>query len=229
MAAKIDLLAAVRPPRDTELVAQLRQRIGAILLSDEQTVTRIGYPTLLYKIRSGPGKRLRSTGRLRFYTEDRAPENYLVLRSKLDANGQAVAEDPRAARPERQQGLGARATRCRCETLTTPLEIDKRALKAWLPRTARGSGARASASARPAPRRRAGRFWVRERPAQPRRQPGLRAVRRSAPPPTRRLSDWPGGGVVGIHGTDAARPDPRPRVTRLHPRAQLRTSCSSSG
>ena len=36
MAAEIDLLAAVRAPRDEELVAQLRERIGAILLFGER-------------------------------------------------------------------------------------------------------------------------------------------------------------------------------------------------
>ena len=61
--------------------------LGNEQLSDEHLVTRFGYPTRVFKIRTGPGKRFRSFARLRFYTEDRAPENYLILRSQLDSKG----------------------------------------------------------------------------------------------------------------------------------------------
>ena len=45
-----------------------------------------------------------------------------------------------------------------------------------------------------------GHFWVRAKLRLKNAPPT--ATTRSAPPPTPKLSDWPGGGVVGIHGTD---------------------------
>ena len=75
-------------------------------LSDERLLTRIGYPARNYKIRSGPGKRFRSVGHLRFYTEDRAPENYLVLRSRLDIAGKPWLNIRVPRGTQRQQGLG---------------------------------------------------------------------------------------------------------------------------
>ncbi len=36
------------------------------------------------------------------------------------------------------------------------------------------------------------------------------------------LTDWPGGGVVGIHGTNEPEPDPRAPVPRVYPTAQRR-------
>ena len=43
---------------------------------------------------------------------------------------------------------------------------------------------------------------------------------RSARPPTRTLSDWPGGGVVGHPRHQPAGADPRPPLARLRPRAE---------
>ena len=34
------------------------------------------------------------------------------------------------------------------------------------------------------------------------------------------LTDWPGGGVVGIHGTDRPEPHPGPYLARVHPHAE---------
>jgi len=48
--------------------------LGDERLSDERLLTRIGYPARDYKIRSGPGRRFRSVGRLRFYRGPRPGE-----------------------------------------------------------------------------------------------------------------------------------------------------------
>jgi hypothetical protein len=175
--------------------------LGNERLSDERLVTRFGYPTRLYKVRSGPGRRFRSVGRLRFYTEDRAPENYLILRSQLDLKGRPWLNIRVPRRPNGSKGwVPAGALRMR--TLTTAFEVDKRALKARLTRdgvtiwkSSVGIGARAT----PTP---SGRFWVREGLSNLRGNPayGPFAFGTSA---YSRLSDWPGGGVVGIHGTNA--------------------------
>jgi len=92
-------------------------------LSDERLLTRIGYPARNYKIRSGPGKRFRSVGHLRFYTEDRAPENYLVLRSRLDIAGKPWLNIRVPRRPNGSKGW-VPASSLRMRTLTTAFEVD---------------------------------------------------------------------------------------------------------
>ena len=84
--------------------------------------------------------------------------------------------------------------------LETSLEIDKRALKARLFRDGREvwtSSVGIGASGTPTP---SGRYWIRER---------LTGFNNSVYGPLAfgtaaysRLSDWPGGGVIGIHGTN---------------------------
>ena len=67
--------------------ADAKGKLGHERLSNERTLTRVAYPARIRPIRSGPAKRYRSVGRLSFFTEDRAPEIYLVLRSTRDAKG----------------------------------------------------------------------------------------------------------------------------------------------
>jgi lipoprotein-anchoring transpeptidase ErfK/SrfK len=175
--------------------------LGDEQLSDETTVTRVGFPTRKYKIRSGPATSYHTVGRLRYYTEDQAPENYLVLRSKLGPNGGAWLNIRVPRRPNGSKGwVPARALRMR--TLTTAFEIDKGALKARLFRDGHEiwtSSVGIGAPGTPTP---SGRFWVRER------LPNLGGNSAYGPfafgtAAYSRLSDWPGGGVVGIHGTNA--------------------------
>jgi len=175
--------------------------LGNEQLSDETTVTRFGYPIHKYKIRSGPGSRYRTVGRLHYLTEDRAQETYLILRSKLGPKGGAWLNIRVPRRPNGSTGwVPARALRKR--TVTTAFEIDKSALKARLFKDGHeiwtssiGIGARST----PTP---SGRYWVRERLSNLGGNPayGPFAFGTSA---YSRLSDWPGGGVIGIHGTNA--------------------------
>ena len=192
--AAADAPAPVRPAGATGPLGEER-------LSDEHLLTRIGYPARIYKIRSGPGKRSRSVGRLRFYTEDRAPENYLVLRSRLDLKGKPWLNIRVPRRPNGSKGwVPAGALRMR--TVTTALEVDKRALKARLYENGVvvwTSSVGIGAPSTPTP---SGRFWVRERLSNVGGNPayGPLAFGTAA---YSRLSDWPGGGVIGIHGTNA--------------------------
>ena len=67
----------------------------------------------------------------------------------------------------------------------------------------------------------AGHFWIREKfHVAGTTIYGPAAIGTSAYAPT--LSDWPGGGVVGLHGTNEPEPHPRAPVARLHPPAQPR-------
>jgi lipoprotein-anchoring transpeptidase ErfK/SrfK len=169
-------------------------------LSNERTLTRIGYPTLLYRIRSRPGRQHPVTGKLRFYTEDRAPENYLVLRSTIASNGKPWLQIRVPRRPNGSKGW-VPGPALQIRTLKTQLEIDKSRQTAWLRRDGEKiwrSPVGIGAPGTPTP---AGRFWVRERLRNLGGSPiyGPWAFGTAA---YSTLSDWPGGGVVGIHGTD---------------------------
>ena len=155
----------VRAPAaaDTPSDPAAKGKLGDERLSDEKTLTRIGWPMRIFKVRSGPGTTYRTVDKLRFYTEDGAPENYLVLRSKLDAKKRPWLQIRIPRRPNGSKGWVPRYA-LRMRVRTTSLEIDKGALKARLFDEGREGGPRASGSGRRLPPRpRAGRYWIRER------------------------------------------------------------------
>jgi hypothetical protein len=174
--------------------------LGNERLSDERTVTRFGQPARRYTLRAAPDPGARAVGKLHFWTEDGVPETYLVLRSQLDAAGRAWLQ---VRLPQRPNGGTAWVPDYAFKTLKVSrdwLEVDKRRLRArfyragelrWSARVGIG------APGTPTP---SGRFWIRERLSNAGGNPayGPFAFGTSA---YSRLSDWPGGGVVGIHGT----------------------------
>jgi hypothetical protein len=181
--------------------AGVKGPLGDERLSDERTVSRFGYPQRIYKVRAGPSKRNHTITKLRFYTEDRAPENYLVLRSRLGENGHVWLEIRVPRRPNGTTGWVPRAALGRLETLTTSLEIDKAALKARLFDDGHEiwtSSVGIGASGTPTP---SGRFWIRERLSNLGGNPAYGPLAFGTSNYSR-LSEWPGGGVVGIHGTN---------------------------
>ena len=181
--------------------AGVKGPLGHERLSDERTVTRIGYPTGRWKIRRGPGKDHRTTDKLRFYTEDNAPENYLVLRSTHGTDGKPWLQIRVPKRPNGSKGW-VPAPALRLRTVKTLFELDKSRLKAWLYKDGKKiwrSPVGIGQAATPTP---SGHYWVRERLSNLGGNPayGPFAFGTAA---YSRLSDWPGGGVVGIHGTNA--------------------------
>jgi hypothetical protein len=170
---------------------------AAARLSDERTLSRWAYAERLGWARAAPSADARRVARLRALTEDGHPELYLALRER---DGWVQVRLPR--RPNGSRGWVPRAHLGRLRVVRTALEIDRTRLRARLRRggrviwTARvGIGAPGT----PTP---TGRFYVREKLRGGGGMYGSWAIGTSA---YSRLSDWPGGGVVGIHGTD--RPD----------------------
>jgi hypothetical protein len=171
-------------------------------LSDERTITRFGYPAMRYKVRTGPARRFHTITRLRFYTEDRAPENYLVLRSKVGPNGHPWLQIRLPRRPNGSKGWvpgGAFGRRLR--TVTTAFELDKSELKARLYEDGHEVWMSSVGIGQPSMPTPSGHYWVRERLNNlgGNSAYGPFAFGTAA---YSRLSDWPGGGVVGIHGTN---------------------------
>jgi hypothetical protein len=176
--------------------------LGDERLSNETTLTRWAHTNLRAPIRSEPDAAGKRVGRLRWDTEDGLPEVNLVLRSQLDAGGRAWLQIRIPARPNGQVGWVREEQLSNLKTVQTHLRIDRGRFKATLRKDGRriwssriGIGARGTETP-------AGRFWVRERLSNLRGNPlyGPWAFGTSAYSPT--LTDWPGGGVIGIHGTN---------------------------
>lgn len=171
------------------------------VLSDERTETRFANAVkraLVFERRSGAS---RVVGSLRLRNEDGSLETYLALARRSDEAGSAWIRIRLPARPNGGTGWVRAENLGPLFLVRTMLLVDRRALRATLFRrgspiwTSRiGVGARST----PTP---AGRFWIRSR---------LRNLRGGViygpwafgTAAYSVLSDWPGGGVIGIHGTN---------------------------
>jgi hypothetical protein len=175
--------------------------LGTERLSNERTLTRWAHPASRAAIRSEPTERSRRVARLRRFTEDAYPEVYLARRSHRDAGGRVWIQVRIPARPNGQTGWVPHTALGPLHAVTTALVIDRRRSRAVLRRAGTpiwrapvGLGA----PGMPTPR---GRFYIREKIRNAGGSPiyGPWAFGTSA---YSSLSDWPGGGVVGIHGTN---------------------------
>jgi hypothetical protein len=197
------LLACAAPAGAAERLRPLGDAspLGDERLSNERTLTRWAHAIGRRPIRRRPATRSRRLASLRFLTEDGYPEVYLVLRSRRVAGGRVWLQVRIPARPNGRAGWVPRAALGVLDAVRTSLTIDKRRSVATLRRAGRrvwrapvGHGAPGT----PTP---SGRFYVRERIRNLTGDPlyGPWAFGTSA---YSGLSDWPGGGVIGIHGTN---------------------------
>jgi hypothetical protein len=176
--------------------------LGDERLSNERTLTRWAHTNLLGRIRARPSTASRAVGKLRWNTEDGVPEVYVVLQSRLDGKERAWLQIRIPGRPNGRKGWVREEQLSNLKTIRTHLTIDRRRLKATLRKNGRriwSSRIGVGKPGTPTPR---GRFWIRERLANLGGSPiyGPWAFGTSAYSDT--LTDWPGGGVVGIHGTN---------------------------
>jgi hypothetical protein len=170
-------------------------------LSNLHTISRWAYPNSEAMVHAYPAPGSRVVGRLRLLTVDDQAELYVTLVSARLASGQTWIQVELPARPNGQTGWVPRSALETLHTVNGYLLVDRSTLRATLFRDSRaifsapiGVG-KASTVTPP------GNFYVMEKlvtlndPAY-----GPYALGTSAYAPT--LSEWPGGGVVGIHGTD---------------------------
>lgn len=193
--------AGAHAARERLRAADARGPLGDERLSDERALTRWAHPAQLMQARLRPDARSRSVARLHWSTEDGRPEVYLTLRSQLDRAGRVWVQVRLPRRPNATTGWVPRAALGALRVVRTALEIDRASLRirlrhdghvVWSARVGIG------AIGTPTP---AGRFYVREKLRNLAGDPlyGPWAIGTSA---YSQLTDWPGGGVVGIHGTD---------------------------
>ena len=173
---------------------------AAVRLSDEVTFTHWAGAIKRARAYARPSKDARPVGHLRFLTEDGFPEVYVLLSSRPDSEGVTWVRVRLPRRPADATGWVRRSALGQFHLVHTRLVVDHRALRVTLYRRGKprfrarvGMGAPST----PTP---SGSFWIREKfpTGDPGGFYGPWAWGTSA---YSNLSDWPGGGVVGIHGT----------------------------
>ncbi|MBX5443292.1 MAG: L,D-transpeptidase [Solirubrobacteraceae bacterium] len=170
-------------------------------LSDEHRLSRWAHAVATAPVRRSPSMRSSRIASLRWLTEDGRPEVYLALRARTDATGRLWVQVRLPRRPNNSVGWVPRRSLGALQEVDTALEVDRRRLRMRLRRGGRvvwSAPVGVGAPGTPTP---AGRFYVREKLRNLAGDPlyGRWAVGTSA---YSGLTDWPRGGVVGIHGTD---------------------------
>lgn len=173
--------------------------LGNERLSNERTITRWAMARATTPIYAQPNARAVKIARLRYSTEDGFPEVYLVLRSYVDTEADRRWLQIRVpGRPNGRTGWVQLLRMGDMRTVDTFLHI-RRGRDATLKKNGRviwhapvGTGAPST----PTP---AGNFWIREKF---RGWGGIYGPYVFGTAAYSVLSEWPRGGVVGIHGTN---------------------------
>jgi L,D-transpeptidase catalytic domain len=170
-------------------------------VSDEHRITRWGYVARVRPIFERPSLHARRVAKLHVYTEDDFPEIYVVLARWRDPKGVAWLRIRVPMRPNGITGWVRESALTDLVTVHTAIRIDRRHQRLTLFRNGRRVFRTRIGVGKPSTPTPAGHFYIREKfrvigvPLY-----GPFAIGTSAYAP--QLTDWPGGGVVGLHGTD---------------------------
>ena len=170
-------------------------------LSDENKLSRWAYTNLTAKVRKKPSSSARAIAKLHFNTEDGPPEVYLALRQYTTAKGAEWVEIRVPGRPNGRKGWVPREALGEFHVVRTHLVINRKTLKITLFKSGRAifkSRVGVGKASTPTP---GGHFWIRER-LHGFGNPVYGPVAFGTSAYSAKLTDWPGGGVVGIHGTN---------------------------
>jgi hypothetical protein len=170
-------------------------------LSNLTTLSRWAYPQAAAFAHELPSASSRIVGRLRFLTPEAQAQVYLALRSyTLAARTWILVPIPR--RPNGVVGWVPADALSEMHVTDERLRVNRERFRATLYRAGRVIFSARIGVGRPADPTPAGHYYVTERLNDVSSSVyGPIAFGTSAYSPT--LSDWPGGGVVGIHGTNA--------------------------
>lgn len=171
-------------------------------LSDERVLSRWAYVEEPVWARNAPTRKAGHVHRLSYSTPDGTDELVLTLRRRRMRDGSEWVLVRLPMRPNNRTGWVPREALGAFNTVTTKLRINRRSLRATLFRSGHviwQARVGVGKSGTPTP---SGNFYVRERlvPANPRGLYGTFAFGTSAYSDV--LTDWPGGGMVGVHGTN---------------------------
>jgi hypothetical protein len=179
-------------------------------LSDEVSVTRWAHALFAAPIRRSASAGARTIGHLRLFTEDREFEVYLVLASEVARNGETWLQVRIPGRPNGRTGWTQADNLGELQVVQTQLVVDRGALRATLTKGGKviwSSRIGVGKSGTPTP---PGRFYVRER-LRNLGGGGVYGPWAFGTSAYSNISDWPRGGVVGIHGTN------QPQLIPGHP------------
>jgi hypothetical protein len=170
-------------------------------LSNLHTSTRWAYPNSAAAVRASPTESAPALSRLRYLSVDGQAELYVVLASARQPSRATWLQIEVPGRPNGRTGWVRREALGPLHLVTSYLQIDRVALRARLYSAGRVVFSAAIGIGRPGTVTPSGQFYVLEklRPVGAAAY-GPFALGTSAYAPT--LSEWPGGGVVGIHGTN---------------------------
>lgn len=191
--APLVLLIAVLAPAQGAGAAQGDER-----LSNERTLTRWATPAETAPVHRAPSGSAKVVARLRFRNEDGLPEVYPALVAR-EVGGREWVRIRVPKRPNGTTGWVLRSSLGQLHVVRTFLRVDRRRLRATLFRDGRriwSSPVGVGAPSTPTP---GGRFWIRSRLKAMGGVYGPWAFGTGA---YSTLSEWPGGGVIGIHGTN---------------------------
>ena len=176
------------------------QPAGSVQLSDGRTYAHWAHPEHQGAVRRRPSPSSRLVARLHFRTEDRFSEVYPALRRFTDRRGRGWIRVRIPGRPNGRTGWVRAFALGPLNRVRTRLVVNRGTLRATLYRSGRRiwrSRIGVGTPSTPTPR---GHFWIREKfkTANPGGSFGPYAFGTGA---YSVLSEWPGGGVIGIHGT----------------------------
>jgi L,D-transpeptidase-like protein len=170
-------------------------------LSNLRTLSRWAYPEAAAAAHASPSARSHVVGHLRFLTEDGQAEVYVALRS-YRTRRQKWIEVTLPGRPNGVTGWVPAYALGELHVVHDYLRVNREALRATLFHDGHPTWSAPVGVGRPSLPTPVGHFYVREKLRGIGGNPlyGPYALGTSAYAPT--LTEWPGGGVVGIHGTN---------------------------
>ncbi|MDA0182229.1 L,D-transpeptidase family protein [Solirubrobacter phytolaccae] len=153
------------------------------------------HPVNIVAIRAQPDTAAKRVATTRLLTEDKLAEVYLVLQRR---DGWVKVRVP--GRPNGRTGWVRRTALGPLNTVDTRITVNRKTATLTLTKAGRTVFKTRVGVGKPSTPTPAGHFWVREK-LRLTNAPmyGAYALGTSA---YAKVSDWPGGGVVGIHGTD---------------------------
>jgi L,D-transpeptidase catalytic domain len=177
------------------------QPAGSVRLSDGRTFAHWAHPQHRASVRQLPSQTSRRVARIHYLTEDGFPEVYPVLRRFTDRDGRTWLRIRIPMRPNGRTGWVRNSALGPLYSVLTHLVVDRGRLRATLYRSGKRIWRSPIGVGKPGTPTPAGQFWIREKFRVP-NPGGLYGPHAFGTSDYSHLSDWPGGGVIGIHGTN---------------------------
>jgi hypothetical protein len=174
---------------------------SSVRLSNERTSSRWAHPVRRAPIRWQPAADARPVVFTHFLTEDGFAEVYIALRSWTDPRGKSWIEVRIPMRPNGRTGWVRHSALGPLYRVRTVLIVDRPKLRATLYRRGERVWRAPVGIGKPSTPTPAGRFWIREKFGTP-GSDSLYGPVAFGSSDYSVLSEWPGGGVIGIHGTN---------------------------